>query len=76
MSAHLDEVFQALADPTRRGLLDRLFSKEGQTVNELAAAFADDMTRYGVMKHLGVLENAGLALLRKYRDSHSRKPVS
>jgi DNA-binding transcriptional ArsR family regulator len=67
----LDEVFQALADPTRRGLLDRLFSSEGQTVNELAAAFADDMTRYGVMKHLGVLENAGLVVTRRVgREKH------
>jgi len=71
LSAHLDEVFQALADPTRRGILDRLFSKEGQTVNELAAAFADDMTRYGVMKHLGVLENAGLVVTRRVgREKH------
>jgi len=67
----LDEVFQALADPTRRGILDRLFSKEGQTVNELAAAFADDMTRYGVMKHLGVLESAGLVVTRRVgREKH------
>ena len=71
MSAHLDEVFQALADPTRRGILDRLFSKEGQTVNDLAAAFADDMTRYGVMKHLGVLENAVLVVTRRVgREKH------
>jgi DNA-binding transcriptional ArsR family regulator len=67
----LDEVFQALADPTRRGILDRLFSNEGQTVNELAAAFADDMTRFGVMKHLGVLENAGLIVTRRVgREKH------
>jgi DNA-binding transcriptional ArsR family regulator len=71
VGAKLDEVFQALADPTRRGILDRLFSNEGQTVNELAAAFADDMTRFGVMKHLGVLENAGLIVTRRVgREKH------
>jgi DNA-binding transcriptional ArsR family regulator len=71
VEAKLDEVFQALADPTRRGILDRLFSNEGQTVNELAAAFADDMTRFGVMKHLGVLENAGLIVTRRVgREKH------
>ena len=64
-------MFQALADPTRRGILDRLFMKEGQSVNELAAAFADEMTRYGVMKHLGVLENAGLVVTRRVgREKH------
>ena len=64
-------MFQALADPTRRGILDRLFTKDGQTVNELSAAFADEMTRYGVMKHLGVLENAGLIVtLRVGREKH------
>ena len=64
-------MFQALADPTRRGILDRLFSREVQTLNELAAAFADDMTRYGVMKHLGVLENAGLVVARRVgREKH------
>ena len=67
----MDEVFQALADPTRRGILDRLFSNEGQSVNELAAAFAGDMTRFGVMKHLGVLENAGLIVTRRVgREKH------
>jgi DNA-binding transcriptional ArsR family regulator len=67
----LDEVFQALADPTRRGILDRLFTREGQTVGELAAAFADDMTRYGVMKHLGVLEGAHLVVTRRVgREKH------
>ena len=71
VDASLDEVFQALADPTRRGILDRLFSNEGQSVNELAAAFADDMTRFGVMKHLGVLENAGLIVTRRVgREKH------
>ena len=67
----MDDVFQALADPTRRGILDRLFTRDGQTVNELSEAFADDMTRYGVMKHLGVLENAGLIVTRRVgREKH------
>ena len=67
----MDEVFQALADPTRRGILDRLFAADGQTVNELAAAYSDDMTRYGVMKHLGVLEDAGLIVTRRVgREKH------
>jgi DNA-binding transcriptional ArsR family regulator len=67
----VDEVFQALADPTRRGILDRLFREDGQTVGELASAFSDDMTRYGVMKHLGVLEDAGLVVTRRVgREKH------
>ena len=71
LSGELDAVFQALADPTRRGILDRLFVEEGQTVNALAAAFASDMTRYGVMKHLGVLESAGLIVTRRVgREKH------
>jgi DNA-binding transcriptional ArsR family regulator len=71
VGARVDEVFQALADPTRRAILDRLFSKEGQTVNEIAGAFVDDMTRFGVMKHLGVLENAGLVVTRRVgREKH------
>jgi DNA-binding transcriptional ArsR family regulator len=69
--AQMDEVFQALADPTRRGILDRLFSNEGQSVNQLAAVFAGEMTRFGVMKHLGVLENAGLIVTRRVgREKH------
>ena len=64
-------MFQALADPTRRGILDRLFTKEGQTVGELAAVFEDDMTRYGVMKHLAVLEEAGLVVGHRVgREKH------
>lgn len=64
-------MFQALADSTRRGILDRLFAHDGQTVGELAAAFEDDMTRYGVMKHLGVLEGAGLVVTRRVgREKH------
>ena len=55
------EVFRALADPTRRALLDHLFSKDGQTLNELCENFPD-MTRFGVMKHLAVLGEANLVL--------------
>ena len=53
------EVFRALADPTRRALLDRLFSRDGQTLNELCEKFPE-MTRFGVMKHLSVLAEANL----------------
>lgn len=52
-------VFRALADPGRRVLLDRLVERDGQTLGELCAALPD-MTRFGVMKHLDVLEAAGL----------------
>lgn len=55
------EVFRALADPTRRALLDSLFSRDGQTLNELCANFPE-MTRFGVMKHLGVLADANLLI--------------
>jgi DNA-binding transcriptional ArsR family regulator len=58
-----DRVFKALADPTRRLLLDRLFARDGQTLTELESAVA--MTRYGVMKHLRVLEEAGLVVPRR-----------
>jgi len=52
-------VFRALADPGRRALLDRLFERDGQTLGELCEVLPE-MTRFGVMKHLGVLEEAGL----------------
>ena len=58
-----DRVFKALADPTRRFLLDLLFAREGQTLTELESAM--EMTRYGVMKHLKVLEEAGLVVTRR-----------
>src|SRR5215218_6912453 len=58
-----DRVFKALADPTRRYLLDLLFAREGQTLTELESAV--EMTRYGVMKHLKVLEEAGLVVTRR-----------
>ena len=56
-------VFKALADPTRRLLLDRLFERDGRTLTELEADV--DMTRFGVMKHLKVLEEAGLVVTRR-----------
>ena len=59
----MDAVFKALADPTRRDLLDELFREDGQTLHALEARF--DMTRYGVMKHLKQLEDAGLVVTRR-----------
>src|SRR4026208_2542001 len=58
-----DRVFKALADPTRRFLLDRLFARDGRTLTELESELA--MTRFGVMKHLRVLEDAGLVVTRR-----------
>jgi DNA-binding transcriptional ArsR family regulator len=58
-----DRVFKALADPTRRLLLDRLFERDGRTLSELESEV--EMTRFGVMKHLRVLEEAGLIVTRK-----------
>ena len=58
-----DLVFKALADPTRRALLDRLFVRDGQTLTELESEV--DMTRFGVMKHLKVLEEANLVVTRR-----------
>ena len=58
-----DLVFKALADPTRRMLLDRLFERDGRTLTELESEL--EMTRFGVMKHLRVLEDAGLVVTRK-----------
>ena len=59
----MDAVFKALADPTRRGLLDELFMEDGQTLSALEARLP--MTRFGVMKHLRVLEEAGLVTSRR-----------
>jgi len=59
----VDEVFRALADPTRRRLLDALFLEDGQTLGALEARFA--MTRFGVMKHTKQLEEAGLIVTRR-----------
>jgi len=62
-------VFKALADPTRRLLLDLLFEREGRTLRELEAEV--DMTRIGVMKHLRILEDAGLVVThRSGREKH------
>ena len=58
-----DAVFKALADPTRRHLLDRLFERDGLTLTDLESEL--EMTRFGVMKHLRVLEAAGLVLARR-----------
>jgi len=58
-----DLVFKALADPTRRSLLDRLFAHNGLTLTELESKL--DMTRFGVMKHLRVLEDAHLVITRR-----------
>ena len=56
-------MFRALADPTRRALLDELFARDGQTLVSLAARH--DMTRIGVAKHLKILEDAGLIVSRR-----------
>jgi DNA-binding transcriptional ArsR family regulator len=58
-----DRVFKALADPTRRFLLDLLFTRDGRTLTELESEL--EMTRFGVMKHLRVLEDAGLVVVRR-----------
>ena len=58
-----DLVFKALADPTRRFLLDQLFTRDGRTLTELESEL--EMTRFGVMKHLRVLEDAGLVVTRR-----------
>ena len=59
----MDEVFRALADPTRRSLLDELFKADGQSLTALEHRLP--MTRFGVMKHLRVLENAGLVVTKR-----------
>jgi uncharacterized protein YndB with AHSA1/START domain len=59
----VDTVFRALADPTRRTLLDELFRQDGQTLSALAGRF--EMSRFGVMKHLKLLEEAGLVVTKK-----------
>src|SRR5881398_4211627 len=58
-----DPVFKALADPTRRHLLDQLFERDGRTLTELESDL--EMTRFGVMKHLRLLEDAGLVVTRR-----------
>ena len=59
----MDAVFKALADPTRRSLLDELFQADGQTLSALGERLP--MTRFGVMKHLKVLEEAGLVVTKR-----------
>src|SRR4051795_385876 len=64
-----DRVFKALADPTRRHLLDRLFERDGRSLGELESEL--EMTRFGVMKHLRVLEDSGLVVTRRSgREKH------
>jgi uncharacterized protein YndB with AHSA1/START domain/DNA-binding transcriptional ArsR family regulator len=59
----VDDVFKALADPTRRALLDELFRDDGQSLRALEERFS--MTRFGVMKHLKLLEDAGLVVTKR-----------
>ena len=62
-------MFRALADPTRRLLLDRLYERDGRTLTELESQL--EMTRFGAMKHLRVLEEAGLVVTRRSgREKH------
>jgi DNA-binding transcriptional ArsR family regulator len=70
-----DRVFKALADPTRRFLLDLLFERDGRTLTELESGL--EMTRFGVMKHLRILEEAGLVVARRAGRSklHYLNPV-
>ena len=71
----MDDVFRALADASRRELLDRLFAQNGQTLNELCARLA--MTRQAVSKHLAILEGANLvATVKRGREKlHYLNPV-
>jgi DNA-binding transcriptional ArsR family regulator len=70
------EVFRALADPSRRALLDSLFGRDGQTLNELCDELPG-MTRFGVMKHLSVLAEANLVVTTRYGRTkrHYLNPV-
>ena len=60
----MEAVFKALADISRRKLIDELFLRDGQTLLELSAALPG-MTRFGAMKHLRILESAGLVITRR-----------
>jgi DNA-binding transcriptional ArsR family regulator len=75
VAADDDAVFRALADPTRRELLDQLFERDGRTLTELESGM--EMTRFGVMKHLRVLEEANLVATRKdgRKKLHFLNPV-
>ena len=66
-----DAVFRALADPTRREVLDLLFARDGRTVGEVCEAFADRMSRFGVMKHVAILTEADLVVAVK--DGRSKR---
>ena len=69
MTDDLDLVFKALGDPTRRFLLDLLQTRDGQTLTELESGL--EMTRFGVMKHLRLLEEAGLVVTKRSgREKH------
>jgi DNA-binding transcriptional ArsR family regulator len=70
-----DRVFRALADPTRRFLLDQLYTRDGRTLTELESQL--DMTRFGAMKHLRLLEDAGLVVTRRHgrEKLHYLNPV-
>lgn len=76
MAVMQDAVFKALADETRRSILDALFAEDGQTLGELVTRFPS-MTRFGVMKHLSVLEEAGLVTTVREgrRKRHFLNPV-
>ena len=75
-AAFVDDVFRALADDTRRGLLDALFATDGQSMQALCTGFPE-MTRFGVMKHLAILEGANLVITHKVgrRKLHFLNPV-
>jgi DNA-binding transcriptional ArsR family regulator len=75
MDADMDKVFKALADPSRRQLLDRLHADNGQTLGELCANL--DMTRQAVTKHLAILEEANLVAVfwRGREKLHYLNPV-
>jgi len=71
-----DDVFKALSDPGRRALLDALYVRDGQRLNELCAVLPA-LTRFGVMKHLAVLESAGLVVTERVgrEKRHFLNPV-
>ena len=73
----MDGVFKALADPSRRSLLDSLFQADGQTLGQLCTTLASEMGRFGVMKHLRVLEESGLVVKRRHgrEKRHYLNPV-
>jgi DNA-binding transcriptional ArsR family regulator len=73
--AGVDDVFKALADPTRRELLDRLYAENGQTLGELCRRL--DMSRQAVTKHLAILEAANLVATRRSgrEKEHFLNPV-